>query len=281
MLRLAPQMRCSFVWTLLLTATTIAFSQNAPNRAAEDALRMEPVTARYEVASVRQNLNPEPRWKLEFTDDGLRAMDVTLFYAMQEAYGLYDEQLWFGIPSWTKEKRFDIEAKYDVEKFPHLTMEQKQAMLQRLLKERFALKVHYEAKEFPLYALVIAKNGVRITRSKSGDPRSTEPQGPICLVTGTRTRGHLEMYGCEVSSFAAQIKYRGNVGRTVVDQTGLTGPYDFKLEWTPENTPVTDSVNAGPSIFTAVEEQLGLQMKPTKGSLDTIVIDHVEMPSEN
>ena len=89
------------------------------------------------------------------------------------------------------------------------------------------------------------------------------------------------MYGCPVSSFAEQIKYRGNLGRTTVDQTGLTGKYDFKLDWTPDNTPVTDSVDFGPSIFTAVEEQLGLQLRPTKGPLDTIIIDHAEMPSEN
>ena len=105
MFRLASRIRCAFAWSLLLTAPTIAFSQDA-NHAVEDARHMEQAMTRYEVASVRQNLNPEPRWRLEFTDDGVRAMDVTLFYAMQEAYGLYDEQFWFGIPAWTKRETF-------------------------------------------------------------------------------------------------------------------------------------------------------------------------------
>lgn len=236
---------------------------------------------RFEVASVRQNLNPEPRWKLVFTDDGLHAMDVTLYYAMQDAYGVYDDALWQTVPAWTKEKRFDIEAKYDVEKYTHPTRKEQQAMFQALLEERFGLEVHHEAKEFPLYALVFAKSGMKLVESKPGDPKSTGPRGPICLNTGTRVRGHLEMYGCPISAFTMRIKTLAQLGRMVVDQTGLEGRYDFKLDWTPDNAPVSDEPVAAPAFFTALEEQLGLQLKPTKGSLDTITVDHVEMSTEN
>src|SRR6202008_1650899 len=77
---------------------------------------------RFDVASVRQNLTPEPRWRMSFTDDGVSGEDITLLYVVQESYGLYDEQLWSGIPQWIKETRFDIEAKYDVEKYPQITL---------------------------------------------------------------------------------------------------------------------------------------------------------------
>ncbi len=122
-------------WAPVL-AQTLAVSQAAPG---------------YEVVSIRQNLNPQPRWQMSFTRDGVWGEDVTLFWAMKEAYLVPDER-WLGAPSWIDEKRFDIKAKYDTEEYPNLTLEQRHTMLQQMLADRFKLVLHHEQKNFPVYA---------------------------------------------------------------------------------------------------------------------------------
>jgi len=223
-----------------------------------------------------------------FTADGVHAMDVTLLWAMQEAYGVFDLELFSGGPAWIDEKRFDIEAKYDVEKYPNLTREQRELMLQQLLADRFKLVVHHEARDFPLYALVPSKGGPNLEGTKPDQIQQSKLGGPVCVVTAAR-RGTLGLKGC-TSADLARILYgaaKPDLGRKVVDQTGLTGRYTVELHWTPVDTSMSSASAsaatdaAGPSIFTAVKEQLGLELKPIKGPLDTIVIDHVEMPTEN
>jgi len=245
-------------------------------------------TPAYEVASVRQNLNPNPAWSMSFTYDGVRAKDVTLLWALHEAYGIYDSDLWSGGPAWLDKARFDIEAKYDVSKYPIVTLEQRQAMLQQLLADRFKVVVHHEAKEFPVYALVVARHGPKFEETKPEDLRKNPVYGVMCMHTGGH-RGAIEMHGCTMTQFANALGGNGrfDLGRKVVDQTGLPGYYTFALHWAPADTPNPSSTGlsapdpSGPSIFTAVKEQLGLELKPIKAPLDTIVIDHAETPSAN
>lgn len=242
----------------------------------------------FEVASIRQNMNPNPRWKMSFTPDGVHATDVTLRWALDEAYGVADDSLWSGGPDWLDKARFDIEAKYDVSRYPNPTREQRQAMLQQLLTDRFKLVVHHESKEFPLYALVIAKGGPKAEETKPEDLRNSPVYGVMCM-HGKGRRGELAMQGCTMTQFAESLSgyARNDLGRRVVDQTGLTGYYTIALDWVPVDTRIPSSgepsaaETGGPSIFTAVKEQAGLELKPVKGALDTIVIDHVEMPAEN
>lgn len=240
----------------------------------------------YEVASVKQNLNPNPAWRMDFTADGVRAQDVTLEYAMYEAFGLYDDRLWSGGPGWIREKRFDIDARFDLSKYPKPTLDQRRAMLQQLLADRFRLVVHHETKQFPLYALVIAKHGPLFKKTREEDLQRSPQWGVMCRHTRSR-RGVLEMTGCSMTALASSLDMaNGDLGRKVVDKTGLAGYYDFKLNWTPmianrETANDAIEVDSGPSIFTALKEQLGLELKPITGPLDTIVIDHVEMPSED
>jgi uncharacterized protein (TIGR03435 family) len=245
-------------------------------------------TPTFEVASIRQNMNPNPRWNMYFTPDGVHATDVTLRWALDEAYGVTDDSLWSGGPEWLDKARFDIEAKYDVTKYPDLTREQRQAMLQQLLADRFNLVVHHEAKEFPLYALVIAKDGPKFEETKPEDLRKSPVAGVLCMNKG-RGKGVVEMQGCTMKQFANNLGGygRNDLGRKIVDQTGLTGYYTVALHWTPvdtanpSSTGPTEQEQSGPSIFTAVKEQLGLELKPIKGPLDTIVIERAEMPTEN
>ena len=161
-------------------------------------------------------------------------------------------------------------------------------MLQRLLADRFKVVVHHEAKEFPLYGLAVAKSGPKFEETKPEDLRKSPVYGVMCMNTGGR-RGTIEMHGCTTTQFATNLSGYGrlDLGRKVVDQTALTGYYTFALHWAPVDAanPSSSELSApepsGPSLFTAVKEQLGLELKPIKGPLDTIVIDHAEMPKEN
>lgn len=243
-------------------------------------------TPMFEVASIRVNPEPDPKWSMNFTANGVLARDVTLLWALHEAYGINDDDLWSGGPAWLDKARFDINAKYDVSQYPNLTVKQRQAMLQRLLEDRFHLVVHHEAREFPLYALVAAKGGTKFEETKPQDLHVSDLYGVTCMVKGGR-QGVIEMQGCPMSAFAERLGdyARSDLGRRVVDQTGLTGHYTFVLHWTRMDAAAPADDNATgpvwPTVFTAVKEQLGLELKPINGSLDTMVIDHAEMPSEN
>jgi uncharacterized protein (TIGR03435 family) len=226
---------------------------------------------------------------MEFTPDGIHAEDVTLLWVLHEAYAVTNADLMSGGPSWIDERRFDIDAKYDAELHPNITPEQRRLMLQQLLAERFKLVVHHEAKEFPLYALVVAKGGIKFTETSPDKLHMSPMYGAMCMNKRSRT-GILEMSGCTLGQLANRISglARRDLDRGIVDQTGLTGRYELAVKWTPISTAASDvpksaapDTDEAPSIFTALKEQLGLELKPIKGPLDTIVIDHAEMPTEN
>ena len=156
--------------------------------------------------------------------------------------------------------------------------------LQALLADRFQLTLHHETKEQPVYALVIGKNGSKLQESQS------KQEGRHMMMG----RGELNGEGVPLDMLVSNLSRQ--VGRPVIDRTGLKGNYDFKLQWTPDpgqsggpmGGPPPPGVEAppppdpnGPSIFTAVQEQLGLRLESQKGPVDLIVIDRVEKPSEN
>jgi uncharacterized protein (TIGR03435 family) len=151
-------------------------------------------------------------------------------------------------------------------------------MLQPLLEERFKLKVHRETREMPEYRLVIAKGGSKLReyRKEDGDTRQM----------GTRIgRGLIDAHGTEFNELVFFL--RSELGRPVIDATGLTGKFDFKLEWVPDESQPNSGGDAPPpdatgaSIFAAIQEQLGLKLEAMKGPVEMLVIDHVEKPSEN
>jgi len=239
-------------------------------------------TPTFEVASIRQNKTNNGRWRMNFTLDGLSAFGVSLQYVIHDAYGIYDDRLWSGGPPWLNSEKFDIEAKFDSSEFKELTLEQRRAMLQQLLADRFKLVLHHEAREFPLYALVLAKNGPKLQESKPENiQHSRLDGGAVCLIPRSKI-GVVAFQGCSIHDLVSRLSSSLDVGRTVVDRTGLASRYDFELHWMPDrNSTTAPSELSGPSIFTALQEQLGLKLESTKGPLDTIVIDHAEMPSEN
>jgi uncharacterized protein (TIGR03435 family) len=165
-------------------------------------------------------------------------------------------------------------------------------MVQELLADRFKLKVSHETKELPVYALVVAKGGLKM---KEESPATT-PDAAAHPRTFLQFMGPGQFRGTNigVGLLADVLSRQPELGKLVIDETGLKGNYDWTLKWTPEqsdpmfkrpngapppNAPPPDT--SGPSIFAALEEQLGLKLEPKKGPVETLVIDRIEKPSEN
>ncbi len=206
------------------------------------------------------------------------AENVPLGMLVMKAYSVDSSQIVGGNSLRFGGETYDIEARAD-DRDPRYKAAQAtgpaaheallDSMLQSLLADRFKLAVHRETKETSGYALVIAKGGPKLkqpTEARSGD-------GSIAVAG----RGHLKGQEAPLSMLVAQLTRL--VGRPVVDQTDLEGGFDFDLEWTPEDTPA--DLAQGPSVFTAVQEQLGLRLEATKEQTETLVIDHVEKLDAN
>jgi uncharacterized protein (TIGR03435 family) len=198
--------------------------------------------------------------------------NITVLILIRIAYDVQGYQI-AGAPSWLGNQFFDIAAKAGGESTP--TQAELRQMFQKLLADRFQLKVHRETRELPVYALVVGKGGV-LMKESSPDARYS------FMIPG---RGHWKVSKLAMSHLAGDLTRE--VGRTVVDLTGLTGYYDFTLEWTPEQAslPAADGAtlpdSGGPSIFTAVQQQLGLKLESRKHPIDVLIIDQVEKPSAN
>jgi uncharacterized protein (TIGR03435 family) len=237
----------------------------------------------FDVAGIHQNVNPNTPFRMEFTGNGLTAEGVTLLYALEEAYNLYDSQRWSGGPDWLAIRKFNIEARFDPAEYPNITIEQRRAMLQQLFADRFKAVVHHEPKQFPVYALVLAKGGPKFHPTKKDDQQPQSVYGSSCLITHSRPFD-LKMTSCTTSDFASILNSSAgrDLSRTILDQTGLSGRYDFALIWSPEDPAMAERFHSdAPPLFSALPQQLGLKLEATQGPLDTIVIDHIEMPSEN
>ena len=150
-------------------------------------------------------------------------------------------------------------------------------MMQGLLSDRFKLITHFESKDLPVYALVPAKEGPKL--KDAGPPQNPTDMSLHGGGSGLITAQHITM------PFVAQ-HLSDRLGRLVIDKTGLTGYYDFKLEWTPDETegngvPPPPADRTGPSLYTAIQEQLGLKLETQKAPVKILVIDRAEKASEN
>jgi len=178
---------------------------------------------------------------------------------------------------WVNDEQFDVSAKADPavleawKKLPPAEQQkQLRQMVQKMLADRFHLREHTEKRDMPVYALVVAKGGAKLTPSPPDPPADRGLQVDLGLIAGR---------GLTMDTLAQMLWTRRELGsRKVIDRTGLTGKYDLKLKWTPEGDPADAG---GPSIFTAIQEQLGLKLEPAKAPMDVVVIDHIEKPTAN
>jgi uncharacterized protein (TIGR03435 family) len=193
--------------------------------------------------------------------------NATLSDCLKFAYSLTTEEQIAG-PDWIKDKqvRFEVTAKAA----PETSDDQLRRMLQTLLKERFQMTLHFEQREMTHYELVIGKNGPKLKESTVGPGEAT----------GTARLDGIRSNRMQMNRLAALLSRTTRM--PVLDKTGLTGFYQFDLRYANEVSPAAEEIPAGPSVFTAVQEQLGLKLESKKGPVEVLVVDHAErIPVEN
>jgi uncharacterized protein (TIGR03435 family) len=258
----------------LLLASIPLFAQAPAPRPAFDA---------FEVATIKPTaLDSRARYIRMQSVNRFYATGFTLHALVAAAYSLSPRAI-SGAPAWSDSERYDILASTPGDVQPNL--DEQMAMLRKLLTDRFQLDFHREPKELPIYVITVARGGPKLkpTAARPGSQPELintiypEEKGGVHVILPARN--------ATIMQFVAMMQ-RTVLDRAVVDQTGLFGTYDFDLEWTPDENQFGGNLprsveSTKPSLFTAMQEQLGLRLEATKGLVSALVIDRVERPSEN
>lgn len=281
--RRASQLIALF-FAVLATAHLLAQTDGAAGKAAA-----APQAASFEVASIKLDKSGSGSSHSDFDHGRFMATNVRVKSLMEyEAYGITGAQI-AGGPGWLNSEAFDISAKVDdatIEQMKTLDGDQlrqlNQQLFQQLLTDRFKLAVHWETKELPVYALVVAKGRAKLTQSKEAEGGTSVSSGNSGQMAQMTAKG---VTMARLAQTLTQSLSR-DLGRIVIDKTGMEGTYDLALQWIPDDgsaaaANASNENSAGSSIFTALQEQLGLKLESTKGPVKTLVIDHIEQPSEN
>jgi uncharacterized protein (TIGR03435 family) len=265
------------------------------------------VSMRFEAASVRQNTSRDARPNVDATPGRFTATAVTLRELIGIAYSvagslLRDEQI-IGGPDWLDTDRFDIVATGgptdpNIRPAPGAVSPREgpalntmQAMLRQLLRDRFGLSTRSEQRDLPIYSLIRARPdrlGEQL-RQFDGDCAKEanvepNPAGAACGGFKFLGRGHLVARAVTIRMLVSMLANLPDVGRIVQDRTGLNGNFDLELSWTPaavSREQSNTSPPVAPSLFTALDEQLGLELEPSRGPVEVLVIDAVERPTPN
>jgi uncharacterized protein (TIGR03435 family) len=256
---------------ILALASTIALAQST---APAPAAAAKPLA--FEVVSVHPH-GSAPGGMLGCRIDSCTIANVPLHDIIVLAYNIDNDKTLIGGPSWLTTDTFDITAKLDPADVPAQPLEFRQLadMLQPVLADRFQLKTHRESRVFPVYNLTLAKGGSKL---KVAVARTTGPGSQGCWI-GIKSAGFRTAYNCTMTDIALNMEHPS--GRFVVDKTGLTGHYDWEFCYSNDRTPEGDPNYQCPSVFTAVEQQLGLKLEPSNAPIDILVIDSAEKPSAN
>jgi uncharacterized protein (TIGR03435 family) len=265
--------RCRAIGLLALAMALSRYplhAQDAPLHAPE-----------FDVATIRPSNPNMPGRQFMAKGHQFLTINTTLNDLITFAYGLNARQV-VSAPAWAASDKYDLDGKVAGESQPNDA--QWKIMIQKLLVDRFKLTFHREPRELSVYELTVAKNGPKLSPTQA-DPASLPGMG-------FRGFGNMPVSNATMADFAAMMQ--GSVlDRPMIDHTGLQGRYDFVLKWTPDDSqfigmrppgmtpPGGDNPNAPPSLFTAIQEQLGLRLESVKAPVDVMVIDHVEKRSEN
>jgi uncharacterized protein (TIGR03435 family) len=290
---------------LMIVAVVMGIITSGVMGAAQSSSQPAPTTGAtslsFEVASVKPNHSGDNGRRIMFGPGRFTASGATIRFLITMAYMVKEFQV-SGGPSWVDSERYNIDAKEEdslakeLEKLPQdERMQKKGLLIPSLLADRFQLRLGHATKELPIYVLVIAKNGPKLREAKPGTYNGIKGRDGIAHGGSMHvTRGQLECQAASLDLLAFQLSQQ--LGRNVVDHTGLKGNYDFIVKWTPDpnegamfkepqgGRPYPDNAppeSSGPSIFTAIQEQLGLKLESTKAPVDILVIDHIERPSED
>ncbi len=292
-----------------LTLGLVRVAQVRAQGGAADATDTLP---KFDVASIKpyKSSGMMMQMGMRVTPDGVSITGLPLSMLLHWTFGVSDDRIQ-NEPSWAKSDRFDIEAKVDAADAPRLKdldLDARWAMMLPVLEDRFGLKFHRETKDVEVYSLVAVKGGAKLQAAKPPDAGVEENFGPAAPGGGAPGPGGMGRAMMRISPQGMTLEAKGatmeqlvhtisqQLGSTVVDKTGLTGRYDYTLNFMPERgagstmrgpdggpSPSGESTPAetGPSIFSALQEQLGLKLVAQKVAMDVIVIDHIEQPSPN
>jgi uncharacterized protein (TIGR03435 family) len=257
---------------LLIAATLIAanaFAQSTPPSSTPVQPMATTAEPSFEIASIRPAKPGSTSHGIHYSGHRISTENQPVTKLICFAYGLHETQL-IGAPAWSDTDPYDIEGIPDTEGAP--TLRQIRQMFQKLLADRFNLKFHRDQRELSIYALTLAKGGPKL--SKNTTAREGEPHGS----GGGDAERSFKFSNYTMSDFSLELQFFAD--KPVVDQTGLTGGYDFTLNWT-EDDGQQQPADAPPGLFTAIQEQLGLKLEAKKGPADVLVIDDVARPSAN
>ncbi|MGC1462625.1 MAG: TIGR03435 family protein [Terracidiphilus sp.] len=273
------QMAC----TVLLLGAAGIFAQapaTSPNPDHQPTSTVRPKFDAFEVATIKP-VNFDAKSGRYITMQGTSRFvekAYTLKLLIAAAYDMNPRTI-LGGPGWIESDHYDIVAVTPCEVRP--THEEQMSMLRNLLTERFSLTFHREQKEFSIYMLEVAKGGPKLKQSTSapGDP-------PALISTVFSQHIHLPARNASMGEFVSLLQ-RAVLDRPVVDKTGVSGKYDFDLDWAPDETqfggdvPVASAEAPAAPLFSAIQEQLGLKLTATRGPVDALVVDKAEQPSAN
>jgi len=237
----------------------------------------------FEAASIRRNVSPSVSTSTRVDPGGrITIVNATLHNLISNVHNLPPFQV-VGGPDWVRTERYDITA---VAAVPP-TRQQMELMMRALLEDRFSLKLRRETRDMPIFALVLARTAV------TAGPRMKPTSIDCEAAAAARARGGsapscgFDVSGGSIKATGMQMRVLVQMlsqltGRMVVDQTGLSGAYDIELTWTPEPPPGADrpaTIGDGPSLFTALQEQLGLRLDAQRGPAEVLVIEQIERPT--
>jgi uncharacterized protein (TIGR03435 family) len=266
---------------------------DAPQFSAQKTRAADVPLPSFEVASVKLNKSRTPLPGIHFFEDRFNAT-MSARGLIAWAYGLKGNPLTSdqlsGGPDWINVELYEVNGKIEDSliggEWKKLSWDQQRnqvmLMLRSLLADRFKLRVRHETRELPVYALVLDKKGPKFAEDNAH---------PEIGGISARGRGKFEATSSDFATFVSILSMQPELGgRTVLDKTGLQGHYSFTFQWTPENltasggqsaASASSSETSGPSLFTALREQLGLRLESIKAPVDTIVVEHIERPTEN
>ena len=261
-----------------------AFGQDkpaAPAAASADSASTSanPAAYTYDVVSIKLYKAPDAGMSMYMntTKDGFISRGFAVQNLIFNAFPIITLDQVIGLPEWANSEPYQIEAKMDeatAAAFNKLPRDRRNAanrgLMLSILTERFHLRFHKEIRELPIYNLVLAKSGLKIQPTPKGKETGYS-MGP----------GKISGNGIEMASLSMSLS--SEVGRVVVDKTGLDGEYSVELNWQPDSMAASAGASSSseplPDLFTAIQEQLGLKLEPAKGPVDVYVIDHIEKPS--
>jgi uncharacterized protein (TIGR03435 family) len=229
---------------------------------------------KFEVASIKPSSPDSATETHRYPGGRFTASGVTVKALIQRAWNVKSFQV-SGGPAWVNSQRYDISAKAAID--GNINGDQLMPLIQALLVERFHLRIHRETRELPIYSLVVGKSGPRLQATTAATGSSW-----------SKTPGHLTGQKVSMEMFATDL-LEAQLDRVVTDHTGIKGEFDVRLTWAPVDTDITandadrpsSASSDGPSLFTAIQEQLGLKLESTRGPVEVLVIESIEKPSEN